>query len=331
MSLYNAKFDSFGSYVPEKIVNNYDLEKKVDTSDEWIRTRTGMFERHFSASHEAASDLAFHAAEKAIYGSKTTRLKDIQMIIVGTISGDHPFPATACILQKKLGLKDIPAFDVSAGCTGFIYAADIARHYIETGAYDTILVVGVEILTRTINWDDRGTCILFGDGAGAAIIKRAEKNDLSRIIDSKITADATEWELLMQKAGGSRYPASQETLRENAHTIYMEGNKIFKHAVRSMYAVSSDLLKKNNMDVKDLDWIVSHQANLRIIDALAEKFKAPKSKVIVTIEKYANTSSSSIPIAVTDAINEGKIRRGDIVLITAFGAGLTYGTIIFRY
>ncbi|MCB5250279.1 MAG: beta-ketoacyl-ACP synthase III [Candidatus Cloacimonadales bacterium] len=331
MSLYNSKFDSFGSYVPEKIVNNYDLEKKVDTSDEWIRTRTGMFERRFSAPHEAASDLAFHAAEQAIYSSKTTRLKDIQMIIVGTISGDHPFPATACILQKRLGLKDIPAFDISAGCTGFIYAVDIARRYIESGAYNNILVVGVEILTRSINWDDRGTCILFGDGAGAAILKRAEKNELSRIIDSKITADASEWELLMHKAGGSRYPASLETVRENAHTIYMEGNKIFKHAVKSMYSVSADLLKLNNLDVKDLDWIVSHQANLRIIDALADKFKAPKSKVIVTIEKYANTSSSSIPLAVTDAIKEGKIKKGDIVLLTAFGAGLTYGTVIFRY
>lgn len=331
MTLYNAKFDSFGSYVPPKIVNNYDLERLVDTSDEWIKTRTGMFERHFCETHEAASDLAFQAAEKAIYSSKTTRLKDIQMIIVGTISGDHPFPSTSCILQQKLGLKDIPAFDVSAGCTGFIYAADIARRYIESGIYDNILVVGVEVLTKLINWNDRGTCVLFGDGAGAAIMKRAEKNELSRIIDSKISADASEWELLIQKAGGSRYPASEATLKENAHTVYMEGNKIFKHAVRSMYNISVDLMKKNNMDVKDIDWVVSHQANLRIIDALADKFKAPKSKVIVSIEKYANTSSSSIPLAVTDAINEGKIRKGDIVLLTAFGAGLTYGSLIFRY
>jgi len=162
-------------------------------------------------------------------------------------------------------------------------------------------------------------------------MKRAEKNELSRIIDSKISADASEWELLIQKAGGSRYPASEATVKENAHTVYMEGNKIFKHAVRSMYSISVDLLKRNNMDVKDIDWVVSHQANLRIIDALADKFKAPKSKVIVTIEKYANTSSSSIPLALSDAINEGKVRKGDIVLITAFGAGLTYGTIIFRY
>lgn len=331
MTKYNAKFDSFGSYVPKKIVNNFDLERMVDTTDEWIKTRTGMFERHFCDSTEAASDLAFKAAENAIYSSNTTRLKDIQMIIVGTISGDHAFPSTACIIQQKLGLKDIPAFDISAGCTGFIYAADVARRYIEAGIYDTILVVGVEVLTKLINWQDRGTCVLFGDGAGAAIMKRAEKNELSRIIDSKITADASEWDLLIQKGGGSRYPASQETLKENAHTVYMEGNKIFKHAVKSMYTVSVDLLKKNDLDVKDIDWVVPHQANLRIIDSLAEKFKMPKSKVVVTIEKYANTSSSSIPLAVTDAIKEGKIRRGDIVLLTAFGAGLTYGSLIYRY
>lgn len=331
MTKYNAKFDSFGSYVPAKIVNNFDLEKMVDTSDEWIKTRTGMFERHFADSHEAASDLALKAAEQAIYTSKTTRLKDIQMIIVGTISGDYPFPSTACILMQKLGLKDIPAFDVSAGCTGFIYAADLAKTYIESGVYDTILVVGVEILSRLINWNDRGTCILFGDGAGAAIIKRAEKTEISKIIDSKISADASEWELLIQKGGGSRYPASEATVKENWHTVYMEGNKVFKHAVRSMYNISVDVLKRNDLDVKDIDWVVSHQANLRIIDALAEKFKLPKSKVIVTIDKYANTSSSTIPMALTDSINSGKIRRGDIVLITAFGAGLTYGTNVFRY
>jgi 3-oxoacyl-[acyl-carrier-protein] synthase-3 len=331
MTKYNAKFDSFGSYVPKKIVNNFDLEKMVDTSDEWIKTRTGMFERHFADSHEAASDLAFKAAEQAIYSSKTTRLKDIQMIIVGTISGDHPFPATACILQQKLGLKDIPAFDISAGCTGFIYAADIAKQYIESGLYDTILVVGVEILSRLINWSDRGTCVLFGDGAGAAIMKRADKSELSRVISSKITADASEWDLLIQKGGGSRYPASEATVKENAHTVYMEGNKIFKHAVKSMYSISLEALKAADLDLKDIDWVVPHQANLRIIDSLVEKFKLPKSKAIVTIDKYANTSSSSILLAISDAIGSGKIRRGDIVLITAFGAGLTYGTMIFRY
>jgi len=330
MSKYRAMIDSMGNYYPAKIVNNYDLEKKVDTTDEWIKTRTGMFERRFVADNEAASDLAFKAAESAIRNSNTTRFKDIEMIIVGTISGDHAFPSTSCVIQKKLGLKDIPAFDVSAGCSGFIYALDIAKQYIENGIVNTILVVGVEILSRLINWEDRGTCVLFGDGAGAAILKRSE-NSISEIIDSKITADASDWELLFQKAGGSRFPASKETVEKNWHTIYMEGNKIFKHAVRSMYSVTNDVLKRNNLTLKDIDWIVPHQANNRIIEALAEKFNAPKEKVVVTIQRFANTSSASVPMAFTEAIKENKIKRGDVVILTAFGAGLTYGTTLLRY
>ncbi len=331
MVKYKAKIDSLGNYVPKKIVNNFDLEKMVDTSDEWIKVRTGMFERHFADETEAASDLAYKAAENAIHNSNTTRHKDIQMIIVGTISADHPFPSTACILQNKLGLKDIPAFDISAGCTGFIYAIDVAKQYIENGLCDTILVVGVEILSRLINWTDRGTCVLFGDGAGAAIVKRAESGDISQIIESKITADASEWDLLQQKAGGSRLPASHETVDQSLHSVYMEGNKIFKHAVKSMYNVTMDVLKKHNMGVKDIDWVIPHQANMRIIESLADKLKVPKEKVIVTIERFANTSSSSVPIAMTEAVKSNQIKRGDIVVLTAFGAGLTYGTLLLRY
>ena len=331
MKKYRAMIDSIGSHYPAKIVNNFDLEKKVDTTDEWIRVRTGMFERRFTSETEAASDLAFKAAENAIYASNTTRVKDIEMIIVTTISGDHAFPATACIIQKKLGLKDIPAFDVSAGCSGFIYGLDIAKLYIESGLVGTILVVGVEILTKLINWDDRGTAVLFGDGAGAAIVKRVEGNGISEIIDSKITSDASEWELLFQKAGGSRFPASKETVENNWHTIYMEGNKIFKHAVKAMCNVSMDVLKRNNLSLKDVDWIIPHQANNRIIEAVAERFNAPMSKVIVTIDRFANTSSASVPMAMTEAVKEGKIRRGDVVILTAFGAGLTFGATLLRY
>ena len=320
-----------GYYVPKKIINNYDLEKKTDTSDEWIRTRTGMFERHFADENEAASDLAFKAAEKAIFGSNTTKKSDIEMIIVGTISPDHPFPSVACVLQKRLGLKDIPAFDVSAGCTGFIYALDIAKQYIENGIVSTALVIGVEILSRLINWDDRGTCVLFGDGAGAAIVKRAPQNCISQIIDTKITADATDWELLVQKGGGSRIPASAESVRNNLHTVYMEGNKIFKLAVRAMTGVTLDVLKRNNYTIKDIDLVVPHQANLRIIDAVGEKLSLPKNRVIVTVDRFANTSSSSVPIALAVAIEENQIKRGDVVVLTAFGAGLTFGTTLLRY
>jgi 3-oxoacyl-[acyl-carrier-protein] synthase-3 len=323
--------DSLGHYVPAKIVNNFDLEKKIDTTDEWIRTRTGMFERRFADDKEAASDLAFKAAENAIYSSNTAKAKDIDMIIVATISGDHPFPSTACILQKRLGLKEIPAFDVSAGCSGFIYGLDVAKRYIESGDYKCILLVGVEILSRCVNWEDRGTCVLFGDGAGAAIVKQAPVSGISQIIDSKITSDGSEWELLFMKAGGSRYNASYETVRQNQHTITMEGNKIFKHAVKAMANITLDVLKLNNMSVKDIDWVIPHQANLRIIEAVAERLSTPMNKVIVTIDRYANTSASSVPIAMSTAIKENHIRRGDIVVLTAFGAGLTFGTTLLRY
>ena len=330
MPNYHSKLSSFGSSVPAKILNNFDLEKIVDTSDEWIRTRTGMFERHIASENEAASDFAYQAATKAIESS-SVKYKDIDQIIVATISGDYPFPSTACILQKRLGLKDIPAFDISAGCTGFIYALDVARQYVENGLRQNILVIGVEILTKIINWKDRNTCVLFGDGAGAAIVSRAEPSEISRIIDSKINADGSQGEYLIQYAGGSRMPASHETVDKNLHTVYMEGNRIFKNAIRCMYASSDELLRRNNLTPADVDWIIPHQANLRIIEGLAAKMKVPMNKVIVNIEKYGNTSSATIPIAVDEAIRNQIIRRGDIMLLTSFGAGLTWGSVLARY
>ncbi|MCK9332366.1 MAG: ketoacyl-ACP synthase III [Candidatus Cloacimonetes bacterium] len=330
MGNYYAKFSSFGSFAPAKILTNKDLEKMVETSDEWIRTRTGMVERHIASPEEAASDLAYQAAINAIEASKV-KYKEIDAIIVATISGDHPFPSTACVLQKRLGLKGIPAFDVSAGCTGFIYACDVARQYIENGAATNILVLGVEILTKITNWTDRNTCVLFGDAAGAAIVSRAKPTDISRIIDSKIDADGSQGEYLIQLAGGSRLPASHETVDANQHTVYMEGNRIFKSAVKSMYAASDELLKRNHLSSGDLDWVIPHQANLRIIEALADKMKVPISKVIVNIHKYGNTSSATVPLAIDEAIRAKKIRRGDIMLLTSFGAGLTWGSILARY
>ncbi|MDD2506244.1 MAG: ketoacyl-ACP synthase III [Candidatus Cloacimonetes bacterium] len=330
MGNYHAKFSAFGSYAPAKILTNQDLEKMVDTSDEWIRTRTGMVERHIASAEEAASDLAYQAAVNAIEASKV-KYKEIDAIIVATISGDHPFPSTACILQKRLGLKGIPAFDVSAGCTGFIYACDIARQYVENGAASHILVVGVEILTKITNWNDRNTCVLFGDASGAAVISKAEATDISRIIDSKIDADGSQGEFLIQVAGGSRLPASHETVDANQHTVHMEGNRIFKNAIKSMFASSDELLRRNHIGPSDIDWVIPHQANLRIIEALADKMKIPMSKVIVNIQKYGNTSSATIPLAIDEAIRTKKIRRGEILLLTSFGAGLTWGSILARY
>ncbi|MDD3535060.1 MAG: ketoacyl-ACP synthase III [Candidatus Cloacimonetes bacterium] len=330
MGYYFAKFESFGSFAPKKILTNQDLEKIVDTTDEWIRTRTGMVERHIASPEEAASDLAYQAAINAIEASKV-RYKEIEMIIVATISPDHPFPSTSCIVQKKLGLKNIPAFDISAGCTGFIYACDIGRQYIENGTVNNILIIGVEVLTKITNWNDRNTCVLFGDASGACVMSRAEPSDISRIIDSKIDADGSQGEFLIQAAGGSRLPASAETVAANQHTVYMEGNRIFKNAVKSMYASSDELLRRNNLSGVDIDWIIPHQANMRIIEALAEKMRVPMSKVIVNIHKYGNTSSATIPLALDESIRSKKIRRGDIILLTSFGAGLTWGSILARY
>jgi 3-oxoacyl-[acyl-carrier-protein] synthase III len=336
--IYEAKIAGTGKYVPDKILNNYDLEKMLDTSDEWIRTRTGMFERHIANKDQAASDLAYEASIRALESAKI-KARDLDMIVVGTISADHPFPSAACILQKRLstrdipgfGMRNIPAFDVSAGCTGFIYAASIAQQFISTGRAKNILVVGVEILSKITNWDDRGTAILFGDGAGAVIMTRAEPASTSRIIDFDLAADGTHGELLMQTAGGSRMPATKQTVEENKHTCYMEGNKIFKFAVKSMHESCENILKRNKLDIKAIDWLIPHQANYRIIESLGKKLHADINKVIVTIEKYANTSSSTIPIALDDAVRAKKIRRGDMVLLVAFGAGLTSGSILFRY
>jgi len=329
-SRFNAKISGTGMYVPEKVLNNFDLEKIVETSDEWIRTRTGMFERHLASEEEAASDLCYNATLEALEDAGI-KAKDLDMIIIGTISNDHAFPSTACILQKKLGVKNFPTFDISAGCTGWIYAANIAKQYIENGIAQHILVIGVEVLSKITNWKDRNTCVLFGDGAGATIISKASTSDISKFIDSEISSDGSNYEFLIQPAGGSRMPATKESIEKNLHTVYMEGNKIFKQAVRSMYHVCDLVLKRNNLDVKSIDWLITHQANLRIIEALGKKLKIDDEKVIVNIEKYANTSAATIPIALYEAVREGRIRHGDLVLTASFGAGLTFGSLLFRY
>jgi 3-oxoacyl-[acyl-carrier-protein] synthase-3 len=330
MNKYKAKFTAFGNCTPKKVLNNFDLEKMVETSDEWIRSRTGMFERHIASADEAASDLAYPAAKIAIESSPL-KYREIDMIIVATISGDTPFPSTACIVQHKLGLKDIPCMDVSAGCTGFIFAVDMARQYVENGIHKNVLVIGVEILTKITNWNDRNTCVLFGDGAGATIVSRAEPNDISQIYDTMLWSDGSQGEYLYQAAGGSRLPASHETVDKNLHTVYMEGNKIYKLAVRSMSSAVEAIISKNNLKPDDVDWVIPHQANLRIIEGVADKLHFPMNKVIVNIEKYANMSSATVPIATDEAIRSGKIRRGDVFVMVAFGAGLTWGSVLARY
>lgn len=329
MEKYYAKISGTGRGIPDKILNNFDLEKIVDTSDEWIKTRTGMFERHVSDDDKACSDYATMAAEQALQSADLSA-RDLDMIIIGTVTADYAFPSTACIVMRNLGIRNIPAFDVSAGCPGWIYTSNIAKQYVENGMYENVLVIGADMLTKITNYKDRNTCILFGDGAGATIISRASDIDISRIIDADITADGSYWDLLVQPGGGSKMPASYKSVRERKHTVHMEGNKVFKLAVKSMYNSCDKVLKRNNLTNSSIDWVIPHQANMRIIDALARKMKLDKSQVIVNIEKYANTSAATIPVALDEFIRSGKIRHGDIVLMTSFGAGLTSGSILVR-
>ncbi|HEX37399.1 MAG TPA: ketoacyl-ACP synthase III [Candidatus Cloacimonetes bacterium] len=330
MSEHRVKIDSIAKATPEKVLSNADLEKIVDTSDEWIRTRTGMVERRISNENTAASDLVYEAAEKALKKS-SIKARDIDLIVIATVTGDHPFPSTACIVQSKLGIHGCPAFDISAGCSGFIYAITIAKQFLQNGFVHNVLVAGVEILTKITNWKDRGTCVLFGDGAGAAILTEAHKGEISEIIDTFISADGKYGNLLIQEAGGSRMPASKETVEKNLHTVYMEGNKIFKIAVKSMGDAADIILTRNGFTGEDLDWLVPHQANLRIIDATAKRLRLLPQQVIINIEKYGNTSSASIPLAFAEAVEDGRIRRGDLIVLDAFGAGLTWGSVLLRY
>jgi 3-oxoacyl-[acyl-carrier-protein] synthase-3 len=325
-----VKIDEIAMAVPDNVLTNQDLEKIVDTSDEWIRTRTGMVERRKTDEHTAASDLVFKACEK-LFKKSSLRTKDIDLIIVATVTGDYAFPSTACILQSKLGIPHCPAFDISAGCTGFIYAMTIAKQFIQNGSAKNALVVGVELLTKITNWTDRNTCVLFGDGAGAAIVTQAHKGEISEIIDTYISSDGRYGDLLILRGGGSRNPTSKETVEKNMHTLYMEGNKIFKLAVKSMGEAAVKILEKNGFTGDDLDWLIPHQANLRIIDATAKRIHLLPQKVIINIEKYGNTSSASIPLAFAEAVEDGRVRRGDLIVLDAFGAGLTWGSVLLRY
>ena len=330
MSDIRVKIDEIAMAVPDNVITNQDLEKIVDTSDEWIRTRTGMVERRKSDKHTAASDLVLKACEK-LFKKSSLRAKDIDLIIVATVTGDHAFPSTACIVQSKLGIPHCPAFDISAGCTGFIYALTVAKQFIQNGSARNALVIGVELLTKITNWTDRNTCVLFGDGAGAAIVTQAHKGEISEIIDTYISSDGRYGDLLIIRGGGSRNPTSKETVEQNMHTLYMEGNKIFKIAVKSMGDAAVKILEKNGFTGDDLDWLIPHQANLRIIDATAKRIHLLPQKVIINIEKYGNTSSASIPLAFAEAVEDGRVRRGDLIVLDAFGAGLTWGSVLLRY
>lgn len=322
----NAYIAGIGSQTPEKILTNADLEKIVDTSDEWIVTRSGIRERHIAEKNIASSDLATQAAKKALKYAKISA-KDLQVIICATATPDMLFPSTACLVQHRIGAGRITAFDIVAGCTGFVYALTTADIFVHKG-FDNILVIGVDLLSRITNYTDRSTCVLFGDAAGAVVLKRTDKK--RGILATYTGADGSYHNLLYMPAGGSRQPPSHETVDKNMHTIHMAGNEVFKVAVRAMADSAMKTLAQANVAPEEISLLVPHQANIRIIEATAKRLNLPMSKVAVNIDKYGNTSAASIPLALDQAIRDGRVAQGDLVLLVAFGAGFTWGGILLR-
>lgn len=325
---YSAVITGTGFSVPERILTNKDLEKILDTSDEWITARTGMKERRIAKPEEAASDFALRAAQNAIADAKL-KPEEIDLIIVATVTGDMPFPSTACILQHKLGAINAGAMDLAAGCSGFIYALATAREFIATGTYRTILVVGVEVLSKITDWTDRSTAVLLADGAGAAIIQASTEKGRG-IIATYLGADGSRGKDLYMPAGGSAMPVSKESVQQRLHYLKMNGSAIFKTAVRSMANVVQRLLDKTKLRAEEIKLIIPHQANLRIIEAMASLLNLPMEKVFVNIQKYANTSSASTIIALDEARRTNLLSAGDRAILVAFGAGLTWGGVLVR-
>ncbi len=323
----NAYIAGIGSYVPEKILTNFDLEKMVDTSDEWIRTRSGIMQRRISDNNVTTSDLAAHAATRAI---KPAGIKadELEAIVLATATPDMLFPSTACIVQHKIGARQILSFDISAGCTGWLYALTIVESFIKNG-YDNILVIGAEELTKITDYTDRSTCVLFGDAAGAAVVKKT--NDNRGIIASYFAADGAYGKLLYQPAGGSQIPASYESVEKRLHYVRMAGNEVFKVAVRAMAESAIKTLKKANIPPEKVDLLVPHQANIRIIEATAKRLNISMDRVCVNLDKYGNTSAASIPLALDEAVQSGRVKRGDLILMVAFGAGFTWAGVLLRW
>lgn len=328
--LYRGHISGLGSYLPEKKLTNFDLEKMVDTSDQWIRERTGIVARRMAAPNQVTSDLALIASQEAMRMAKV-EAKDIDAIFFATVSPDQPMPNTACVLQRKLGARDIMAVDISAACSGFVYALSMADQFIRTGVYRHILVVGAEVLHKYVNYKDRETCILFGDGAGAAVMSRAESPQDGEILSVHMHADGGISDLFVLPAGGSAMPLSQEVLDNNWQFVRMKGREIFKHAVRTMSHACQEALDANGMSADQVSWVIPHQANVRIIEAVAKHFGLPIEKVIVEIEDMGNTSAATIPVAMHKAVLDGRIKRGQYILLTAFGAGITSGSVLLRF
>ncbi len=316
-----------GEYLPEKILTNADLEKMVDTSDGWITSRTGIKERHLAAAGQAASDLAFKAAASALKNAKL-KPEDLDLIVVATITGDMPFPSVAAILQNQLQAKKAACFDISAACAGFVYGLSVAQQFIACGTYKKALVVGVEVLSSITDWQDRNTCVLFGDGAGAAVLSEVKSGG---IISTYLGCDGSKTGILNMPAGGSRNPATHDTVEKRMHYLKMQGNDVFKIAVNTMTEAAETVLQQAGMTFADVDLIIPHQANARIIMAVAKKLGIPEDRVYLNIERCGNMSSASTVTALCEAVQEGKVKKGDIILLDAFGAGLVWGSCIIKW
>lgn len=319
-----------GAYVPERRLTNDDLSQIVDTSDEWIRTRSGIAERRIAGPEEFASDMGTRAAERAIAQAGIDKA-DIDLVIVATITPDTPIPSTACHIQRKLGLRtDIPAFDITAACSGFIYLLQIANHMLRAGNYQNALIIATEKLSSVVDWQDRTTCVLFGDGAGAAVVSKCDTPYVG-ILGNVLGADGTKGDMLACRLRAEPAPTNSAGLPIGTHTVTMNGKEVFKNAVRVMSQSCRAVLEKCKVSTDELSLIIPHQANFRIIDAIADELKVDKSKVMMNLEKYGNTSAASIPIALEQAFTEGRIKNGDKILLVAFGGGLTWGATLLQW
>ncbi len=319
-----SRITGTGSFLPENVLSNHDLEKMVETSDQWIKDRTGISKRHIAAEGETTCDLAEAAARNALEAAGVAA-SEIDLVIVATTTADKVFPSTACLLQKRLGIHGPAAFDVQAVCSGFIYAMTVADKFIKTGSAKKALVVGAETLSRITNWKDRGTCILFGDGAGAVVLKASDEPG---ILSTHLHADGSYDEMLHVPAGIS---TNYELVKQGKAFMEMKGNDVFKMAVRTLGRIVDETLAANNMDKSDIDWLVPHQANIRIINATAKKLNMPMDKVVVTVDEHGNTSAASVPLALDVAVRDGRIKRNDTVLLEAFGGGFTWGSVLLKF
>ena len=323
-----ARIIGTGSYLPEKVLTNFDLEKMVDTTNEWISARTGIEERRIAADNEMTSDIAVIAAQRAMEMAGVTA-DEIDLVVVGTITGDFPWPSTACLVQDKLGAVNAAAWDVSAACSGFVYALTSATQYLQAGTAKRALVIGAEILSRIIDWQDRNTCILFGDGAGAVVLE-AQDGD-NGILSTHLHSDGSYWELLYQPGFGAKHPATVSGIEQRLPFLHMAGNEVYKMAVRSLYDVAVEALDTNNMTTDDVKLLFPHQANRRILDAVKKRLKLRDDQMYVNVDKCGNTSGASIPIALDEANRKGILNEGDILVLDAFGGGFTWGACLLRW